>query len=213
MGHLPGRDARGQTARGVPSYTVTVPPDAGGGTEWGSSLDVLVRQGPAGAESCFRCPKRRNPGEPGWYFVHFEDGQRLPGPCRLYVCPKDYLEFAASERERWAPLADADDIHSQPTNGSSPANGSSPHHNGSAANGGSACTADELITLLTRRGLAGWAFLVRDVAAGRVRLLHLRQLPADPEIRGALVTYLHSAGTAVTVSRIFLNHQRLSRQA
>jgi hypothetical protein len=70
------------------------------------------------------------------------------------------------------------------------------------------CTADELITLLAHRGLAGWAFLVRDVAAGRVRRIHLRQLPADPEIRRALVAYLQSAGTAVTISRIFLSQQR-----
>jgi hypothetical protein len=145
--------------------------------------------------------------------VHFEDAQRIPGPCRLYVCPKDYLEFAASERQRWTPLACAGNNHNHDTNGSGPANGSSPHHNGSAAHDGPACTAEELITLLTRRGLAGWAFLVRDVAAGRVRRLHLRQLPPDPEIRGALVTYLHSAGTAVTVSRFFLNHQRPSRGA
>jgi len=192
---------------------VTGPPEQGGGTEWGSSLDVPVRQGPVGAESCFKCPKRRNPGETGWYFVHFEDAQRIPGPCRLYVCPKDYLEFAAPERNRWTPLAGAGDNQNHDTNGSGLGNGWSPHHNGLAAHDGPACTADELITLLTRRGLAGWAFLVRDVAAGRVRRLHLRQLPADPEIRGALVTYLHSAGTAVTVSRFFRNHQRVSRGA
>jgi hypothetical protein len=65
-----------------------------------------------------------------------------------------------------------------------------------------------LITLLGHRGLAGWAFLVRDVAEGRVRRVHLRQLPADPEIRHALVAYLQSAGTAVTLSRSFLIQQR-----
>jgi hypothetical protein len=108
------------------------------------------------------------------------------------------------------PVAQPGDNHRP--NGSSAPNEPSPHQNGSGAvHEGAACTADELITLLTRRGLAGWAFLVRDVAAGRVRRLHLRQLPADPEIRGALVTYLHSVGTAVTISRIFLNHQRHSR--
>ena len=174
---------------------------------------MLVRQGPTGAELCFRCPKRRNPGETGWYFVHFVEGQRIPGPCRLYVCPKDYLEFAASERQRWMPLADAGHHNGHPTNGSSAWNGSSLHHNGPTPHGEPACTADELITLLTRHGLVGWAFLVRDVAAGRVRRLHLRQLPADPEIRSALVTYLHSAGTTITVSRIFLNQQRFSRGA
>lgn len=179
---------------------------------------MLVRHGPTGAESCFRCPKRRSPGETGWYFVHFEQGQRIPGPCRLYVCPRDYLEFAASERQRWIPLAGADTHDypanaSSPSNGSSPWNGSSPDHNRSAPHGGPACTADELVTLLTRHGLAGWAFLVRDVAAGRVRRLHLRQLPADPEVRGALVAYLHSAGATVTISRTFLNQQRFSREA
>jgi len=110
------------------------------------------------------------------------------------------------------PVAEAGDDHDHRPNGTRVSNEPSPHQNrSSAAHEGPACTADELIMLLTRRGLAGWAFLVRDVAAGRVRRLHLRQLPADPEIRGALVTYLHSAGTAVTISRIFLNHQRRSR--
>jgi hypothetical protein len=69
-------------------------------------------------------------------------------------------------------------------------------------------TADELLSLLAHRGLAGWAFLVRDVAAGRVRRIHLRQLPADPEIRRALIAYLQSAGTEVTLSRIFREQQR-----
>ena len=171
-----------------------------------------VLQGLAGAESCFKCPKRRNPGETGWYFVQFEDTQRIPGPGRLHVCPKDYLEFAESERKRWTPVADATDNHDPQANGSDAPRQTWPHQNGSVASpDGIACTADELITLLTRRGLTGWAFLVRDVAVGRVRRIHLRQLPADPEIRGALMTYLYSAGTAVTISRVFLNHQRQLR--
>jgi len=74
------------------------------------------------------------------------------------------------------------------------------------------CSPDELIELLSIRGLAGWAFLVRDVAAGRVRRVHLRQLPADPEIRRALMAYLQSAGTAVTVSRSFLDNERRFRR-
>ncbi len=186
-------------------------PRRGGGTEWGPILDVSVLQGPAAAERCFKCPKCRGHGETGWYFVYFDD-TRIPGPCRLYVCPKDYLQFAASERKRWMPVAEAGDDRDHRPNGSSAPNEPLPHQNGSSmAHERPACTADELITLLTRRGLAGWAFLVRDVAAGRVRRLHLRQLPADPEIRGALVAYLHSAGTTVTISRIFLNHQRRSR--
>jgi hypothetical protein len=186
--------------------------EAGGGTEWGLGLDVPALQGAAGAESCFKCPKRRIPGEAGWYFVHFEDAQRVPGPCRLYVCPKDYLEFAESERTRWAPVAGATDHHDDHVNGSGAPGQAWPHENGSVApQPGTACSADELITLLTGRGLAGWAFLVRDVAAGRVRRIHLRQLPADPEIRGALVTYLYSAGTAVTMSRVCQNHQRYPR--
>ena len=107
------------------------------------------------------------------------------------------------------PVAEVGDDHDHRQNGSGSPNEPSPSQNGSGtAHGGPACTADELITLLTQRGLTGWAFLVQDVAAGRVRRLHLRQLPADPEIRGALVTYLHSAGTALTISRLFLNHQR-----
>ncbi len=77
---------------------------------------------------------------------------------------------------------------------------------------GPTCSPDELIELLSLKGLAGWVFLVRDVAAGRVRRVHLRQLPADPEIRRALMAYLHSAGTAVTVSRSFLDNERRFRR-
>ena len=173
----------------------------------GPDLDAPLLHEPAGAESCFKCPKRRSPGEPGWYFVHFTDAHRVPGPCRLYVCPKDYFQFAALERERWVPVLEGGH-EGPPGNGVSSSPTSWPFPNESApVHEGAACSADELITLLTRRGLAGWAFLVRDVAAGRVRRLHLRQLPAEPEIRSALVTYLHSAGTAVTISRIFMNHQ------
>jgi len=79
-----------------------------------------------------------------------------------------------------------------------------------AAGADAPCSADELIALLGHRGLVGWVFLVRDVAAGRVRRVHLRQLPADREIRQALIAYLHSAGTAVTLSRTFLDQQRRS---
>lgn len=188
-----------------------VHPGWGGATEWGSILDVAVLQGPAGPASCFKCPKRRTPGEAGWHYVHFVDDHRIPGPCRLYVCPKDYLEFAVSERARWMPLTDVDETRGGSTNGSGALN-APPHQNGSVVSDvGPACTADELVALLTRRGLAGWAFLVRDVAAGRVRRLHLRQLPAEPEIRGALVAYLHSAGTALTISRSFVTHQHRTR--
>jgi hypothetical protein len=125
----------------------------------------------------------------------------------LYVCPDDYLEFATFERVRWTLLLD-------PSNGSAisdeaggvlvganPADATAP-----------ACTAEDLIAALAGRGLAGWAFLVRDVAAGRVHRVHLRQLPADPEIRRSLVAYLHSAGAIVTVSRIFRNQERRLRQ-
>ena len=121
------------------------------------------------------------------------------GPSRLYVCPEDYLNFSASERGRWTPVLAA----GQGYNGDQAQNGSTPEPQET-----SPCSAEELISLLSQRGLAGWVFLVRDVAAGRVRRVHLRQLPADPEIRRALVAYLHTAGAAVTISRIFLSQQR-----
>jgi hypothetical protein len=158
-----------------------------------------VAQRPDGAERCFKCPKERGHGDPGWYFVDLEERGRLLGPCRLYVCPQDYLGFATSERNRWMPLGEMDHA----ANGDHASNGSTP-----VPEDAPPCTADELLTLLAHHGLAGWAFLVRDVAAGRVRRIHLRQLPADPEIRRALVAYLQSAGTAVTISRIFLRQQR-----
>ncbi len=157
-----------------------------------------------GAERCFKCPKERRHGDPGWHFVHLDDDRKCLGPSRLYVCPDDYLDFATSERGRWSALADA-------ANGEHGDHGS--HGSASIGPETAPCSADELITLLALRGLAGWAFLVRDVAAGRVRRVHLRQLPADPEIRRALVSYLHSAGTAVTVSRIFLSNERRFHRA
>ena len=158
-----------------------------------------VAQRPDGAERCFRCPKERHHDDPGWYFVDLEERGRLLGPCRLYVCPQDYIGFAASERDRWTPVGEA---------GNGAIGDHDPNGSASLMKDTPPCSADELITLLAHRGLAGWAFLVRDVAAGRVRRVHLRQLPADPEIRRALVAYLHSAGTAVTISRVFLSQQR-----
>ncbi len=171
----------------------------GGDTEWGPILDVPVAQHQDGAERCFKCPKERRRGDPGWYSVDLEDTPRPMGPSRLYVCPQDYLDFAASERGRWAPVI----ATGNGDNGDHVQNGSGP-----ACEETPSCSAEELIARLAHQGLAGWAFLVRDVAAGRVRRVHLRQLPADPAIRQALVAYLQSAGAAVTISRIFLSQQR-----
>jgi hypothetical protein len=108
---------------------------------------------------------------------------------RVYVCPRDYLRFAESERVRWAPLEDA-------------AAEEAPEPEAPAAAPALPVQGPEaLIATLSLRGMTGWALLVRDVAAGRVRRLYLRQLPADPEIRQALVAYLQSAGAEITVSR------------
>jgi hypothetical protein len=186
-------------ARGAVHTVVWSTPIWGGDTEWGPILDVSVAQRHGGAERCFKCPKERRPGEPGWHSVDLDDIPRPMGPCRLYVCPEDYLDFAASERGRWAPVLTT----GNGSNGDGVEDGSAPVHPET-----STCTAEELIDLLGHRGLAGWAFLVRDVAAGRVRRVHLRQLPADPEIRQSLMAYLQSAGAAVTVSRSFLTQQR-----
>ncbi len=171
----------------------------GGDTEWGSILDVPVARVHDGAERCFKCPQVRRCGDPGWYSVDLDNTPRPMGPCRLYVCPEHYRDFAASERGRWAPVITA----SNGDNGDHAQNGSGP-----ACEETPSCSAEELIARLARQGLAGWAFLVRDVAAGRVRRVHLRQLPADPAIRQALVAYLQGAGAAVTVSQIFLNQLR-----
>jgi len=173
------------------------------GTGWGLSVVVATVQVQHSPARCFRCPKERRQGDPGWYFVDLQESRRLPGPPRLFVCPDDYLEFATFERVRWTLLL-------EPSNGSASPDdaGGVPAVDATAP----ACTAEDLIAALAGRGLAGWAFLVRDVAAGRVRRVHLRQLPADPEIRRSLVAYLHSAGAIVTVSRIFKNQERRLRQ-
>ncbi len=167
-------------------------------------LDVSGTRRVDDAERCFKCPKERRHGDPGWYFVHLDDPRKCLGPSRLFVCPEDYLDFSMSERGRWVPLAG----ETNGEDGEHRTNGPT-----SGAEDAAPCTADELITLLALRGLAGWAFLVRDVAAGRVRRIHLRQLPADPEIRRALVSYLQSAGTTLTVSRIFLSNERRFHRA
>jgi hypothetical protein len=158
-----------------------------------------------GLARCFKCPKERRQGDPGWHFVDLRDNRKLRGPSRFYVCPEDYLDFAAGERARWTPVLDpaCQQREQSGVQNGNPAPVEPP-----------ACTADELISVLAVRGLAGWAFLIRDVAAGRVRRVHLRQLPADPEIRRALVAYLQSAGATVTVSRSFLsNERRLQRSS
>ncbi len=53
---------------------------------------------------CFKCPRERRPGEEGWYVTEV-DGRRGSGErLRVFVCPRDYEEFAPSERARWTPL-------------------------------------------------------------------------------------------------------------
>jgi len=133
----------------------------------------------------------------------------------MYVCPDDYLKFAAAERGRWNPVLDGSGESRGEAQAHEQAKDSVPdgaNHAAPARPEGPAGTADELVTLLTKRGLSGWAFLVRDVAAGRVRRVHLRQLPADREVRDALLAYLHSAGAVVTVSRHFLHADQRVRQ-
>ncbi len=143
---------------------------------------------------CFKCPKERCGDDAGWHFMDIQDYRGGPCRFRVYVCPRDYLQFAAFERNRWIPIkagakdepaADASVLPLLPVGGP-----------------------NELITQLSQRGLIGWAFLVRDVAEGRVRRLHLRQLPADPEIRQALVAYLQSAGAEITLARNLLPRSR-----
>lgn len=138
---------------------------------------------------CFRCPRQRHEGETGWYFMDIQD-RRSGVRSRAFVCPRDYFQFAVSERGRWTPIlaatdtgpaADASIVPLQPISGP-----------------------NELVALLSLRGMTGWALLVRDVAEGRIRRLHLRQLPADPEIREAMVAFLKSAGAEITIARDLL---------
>ncbi len=139
---------------------------------------------------CFKCPRERRGDDPGWYFMDVPDRRGGPGRFRVYVCPRDFVQFALPERVRWTPLFKA--VEDEP-----PAEASMfPLVPMAGPN--------ELIALLSLRGLTGWALLVRDVAEGRVRRLHLRRLPADPEIRQALVSYLQSAGAEITLARDLL---------
>jgi hypothetical protein len=133
---------------------------------------------------CFKCPKERRGSDPGWYFTDVQDrrGGGL-GWLRVYVCPRDYASFAESERPRWTSVFEMPP--GLPTVEPPPL----PVFSGP----------EELIEALSRRGLSGWVFLVKDVAEGRVRRIHLRQLPADPEIRQALMSYLQSAGTHISL--------------
>jgi len=132
---------------------------------------------------CFKCPKERRGSEPGWYFTDVQDRRGGLGWLRVFVCPRDYAQFADTERPRWTPVFEMP--AGIPTVTPPPL----PVPSGP----------EELITALSRRGLSGWVFLVKDVAEGRVRRIHLRQLPADPEIRQALMSYLQSAGTHITL--------------
>lgn len=141
----------------------------------------------AGACRCFKCPRERRPGEDGWYVTERDGRHGLEGRMQVFVCPQDYEEFAPAERTRWVPLCDRD----APLEPSGP-----PPSSGLPVR-----TPDELAAALTRRGLTGWALLVRDVAEGRIRRVFLRQLPADSDIREALVAFLQSAGAEITLSR------------
>jgi hypothetical protein len=102
---------------------------------------------------------------------------------RAYVCPRDYLQFAVSERVRWTLVSLEPDPGSPLGVTIVPVRpGSDPH---------------ELFTLLSLRGLTAWARLAHDIAEGRVRRVFLRELPPDPDIREALVSFLHSAGAEI----------------
>ncbi len=139
---------------------------------------------------CFKCPKERHGGDAGWYFMDVHDRRGGIARVRVYVCPRDYVLFAQSERSRWTPVLDGPEPGGPADQPALPA----------VAGGGP----DDLVAALSLRGMTGWALLVRDVAEGRVRRLHLRQLPADPGIRHALVAYLKSAGAEIIVSRDLL---------
>ncbi len=144
-----------------------------------------------GIVQCFKCPKERRGTDPGWYFIDLPDRSGSGEWFRVFVCPRDYRQFAAAEQARWMPLGE------EPAD--APVLGPLPDH-----------APQELITLLSLRGLAGWALLVRDVAEGRMRRVHLRRLPADPEIRQALVSYLRSVGAEITLGgglRKWLHHE------
>jgi hypothetical protein len=133
---------------------------------------------------CFKCLQERDGKGPGWYFLDVPD-RREPGEWfRVFVCPRDYLEFAASEQSRWTPLGEESPDVPVPDATRPPLPDRS---------------LQELVAMLSQRGLTGWALLVRDVAEGRIRRVHLRRLPADPEIREALVSYLRSAGADITL--------------
>ena len=181
----------------------------------GVFLDVSVVHGQHNGARCFKCPKVRRQNDAGWYFVELQESWKVAGPSRMYVCPDDYLKFAAAERRRWNPVLDGSGEARGEAQAHEHAKDAVPdggNHTAPAHPEGPARTVDELVTLLTKRGLSGWAFLVRDVAAGRVRRVHLRQLPAEREVRDALLAYLHSAGAVVTVSRHFLHADQRVRQ-
>ncbi|TMI91057.1 MAG: hypothetical protein E6H00_05060 [Bacillati bacterium ANGP1] len=179
----------------------------------GVFLDVSVVHGQHNGARCFKCPKVRRQNDAGWYFVELQESWKVAGPSRMYVCPDDYLKFAAAERRRWNPVLDGSGESQEQAPPHEPAKDAvQDGANHTAPPQAPARTVDELVTLLTKRGLSGWAFLVRDVAAGRVRRVHLRQLPAEREVRDALLAYLHSAGAVVTVSRHFLHADQRVRQ-
>ncbi len=140
-----------------------------------------------GVTRCFKCPKERRGNDPDWHFMDIQDRRGRLVRFRIYVCPRDYVQFAATERIRW--MAVSAEVQAAP----SAAPSLLPLRPVSGPN--------ELIATLSTRGLTGWAYMVRDVAEGRVRRLYLRQLPADPEIRQALVAYLKSAGAEITIAR------------
>ncbi len=168
--------------------------DAGG---LGETVGVRAPQAPESqrVERCFRCPRQRREDETGWYFLDIQERRRgRIRRLRAYVCPRDYFQFAASERVRWTPILSArveplDDATIVPLQ--------------------QVAGPSELIATLSNRGLTGWALLVRDVAEGRIRRLHLRKLPADPKIREAMVAFLNSAGAEITLERDLVPHSLL----
>ncbi len=55
---------------------------------------------------CFKCPRERQEGEPGW---HFFNPSKVRGALRygiVHVCPVHYGQFAVTEQMRWEPLFD-----------------------------------------------------------------------------------------------------------
>jgi len=70
---------------------------------------------------CFRCPKERRAHDAGWHYMDLSSLRGGARRSRVYVCSRDYMEFASAERIRWVSVGEPGGRAAEPATREAPA--------------------------------------------------------------------------------------------